>query len=385
MARQHVIPHDHPNYPAIRRRMIITWIKTSLGYLTMLALIALALWAFGFNFHFTWGWGLISPVLTLVLPIVMWWYSAKIALWQTKSAPADPNNPDHARLLAIVDIAFKESDLKYKPPVYVSADPRPNAFATGPIHRKAVVAATEGLFKAGMTDLEIKEIFAHELAHVRNYDVAINSMLAVLSSVFSMIVNQIIQIVLGAIGLFKRLLGIKPQHRFLPTILSNIISYVIFWVVGQVTRIIQFFVVRSRESGADATAAYFTGNPCGLATALQKLVLYAEKNRPKTQREIAYYRAWRPLMIIDPLYDTVSADSSNSGDSSGGIFGTIKRWWKNLQLTHPPVPDRVRALERMNGGKCPVVPMEWQYIFLPLSIATARITEKARLHGCQKK
>lgn len=351
MAQHRVIGPDDPRYPAVRRRLIETWIKTILGYLAMGGLIFAALWGFGFSYKFQFGFS----TLWILLPVVMWWFSAKIALMMTKSTAADPGNPDHKRLIDIVDRVYAKSGMKFKPPVYVSDNPLPNAFATGPIHRKAVVAATRGLFDCGMTDAEIEAVFAHELGHVRNYDVGINSMLAVLSSIFFLIADAGVRLLLGSINIFRKLFGVREiklgkgarENGFIGGIIEWVLFYAIFWLTGQITRIVQLFVVRSRESGADATAALFTGRPCDLSTALQKLVAYVEKNRPKG-RESSLYRAFRPIMIIDPIYDARAEDPKPAG-----VWETIKRWWKLTQLTHPTVPSRIAALEKMNGGACP--------------------------------
>lgn len=338
-----IIPHDDPKFPAIRRRLIETWLKTIAGYLAMGGLIFGALWLFDFSYQFKLGFG----TLWLALPIVMWWFCDWIAIKLQQAVPADPNNPTHAKLIAIVDKVYAKSGLKFKPRVYVSPNPIPNAFATGAIHRKAVVAATEGLFNCGMSDAEIEAVFAHELGHVKNYDVAINSFLQVLSSLFFFIFDQGFRAWMATVGFFKRLLGIRQTQPILPVILSNVIMYVVFWATGQVTKIIQFFVVRSRESGADATGAMMTGDPCSLATALLKIVAWVEKNRPKGHQE-ELFRVMRPIMIVDPLHDSLT-----TAPAPKGIWQKIVRWWKSLQLTHPPVPERVHELERMNGGKCP--------------------------------
>jgi heat shock protein HtpX len=340
-----IIPHDDPKLPAIKRRLFITWMKTILGYVAMGALCYGAFALFGFSYQFKLGFG----TLWMFLPIVMWWFSDKVAVLLQRAVPVDPTNPTHKRLIDIVDRVFAKSGMKYKPRVYISPNPLPNAFATGPIHRKAVVAATEGLFNCGMTDAEIEAVFAHELGHVKNYDVGINSLLTVLSSMFYFIVDQGVRAWIGTISWLKRLIGMKTETPILPVILSNVLMYVIFWATGQLTRIIQFFVVRSRESGADATGAMMNGDPCALATALQKLVAYVEKNRPKGQQE-ELFRVMRPMMIIDPLYDTTVAPPAPKT-----LWQRLVRWWKSLQLTHPPVADRVRELERMNGGKCPSI------------------------------
>lgn len=350
MATHRVIGPDDPHYPAIRRRLIVTWLKTILGYLAMGGLIILALKFFGSSYHFQLGFG----TLWILLPVVMWWFSAKIALAMQKATPADPSNPMHKRLIDIVHRVYLKSGLKHEPPVYVADNPLPNAFATGPIHSKAVVAATRGLFDCGMSDEEIEAVFAHELGHVKNYDVAINSMLAVMSMIFFMICDAGVRAVLAGINFLRKLGGVSPltldgkkEQGFIGTILNSIIFYAIFWLTGQMTRVVQLFVVRSRESGADATGALITGRPCDLATALQKLVAYVEKNRPKG-REAEMARALRPMMTIDPLFDALNEDPKPNG-----VWEILKRWWKNLQLTHPPVPERISQLEKMNGGQCP--------------------------------
>lgn len=346
MAKITVIPPDDPKFPAIKHAQRLAWFKTILGYLAMGGLIFLALWGFGFTYEFKFGFG----TLWLLLPVVMWWFSAKVALMITKSVPADPSNPRDARLIAIVDKVYAKSGLKFKPPVYISANPLPNAFATGPIHRKAVVAATEGLFNCGMTDAEIEAVFAHELGHVKNYDVALNTFVSVLSMIFFSIVDGGVKLLLGTISIFKKAFGMNPEKKgFFTGVLEWVITFVIFQLLSQITKIVQMFVVRSRESGADATGAEMTGNPCDLATALQKLVAYVEKNRPKG-RDAEMYRALRPMMTIDPIFDALAADPKPTN-----LWERLKAFWKYLQLSHPPVPERVAMLEYMNGGSCPSI------------------------------
>jgi heat shock protein HtpX len=335
---------------AIRRRMIETWLKTAVGYLGMGALILGAFMLFGCTYRFQLGFGL----LWILLPAVMWWFSAKVALMMTRSVPADPTNPEHKRLIDIVHRVWLKSGLKHEPPVYISDNPLPNAFATGPIHSKAVVAATKGLFLIGLSDDEIEAVFAHELSHVRNYDVGINSMLAMMSSIFFLITDAGVRVLLGSLSILGRTFGIKERSGkeqgifiALSGILINLVMYAVFWLTGQMTKVIQMFVVRSRESGADATGAWMTQNPCALATALEKLVAYVEKNRPQGQQK-ELLRALRPIMTIDPLYDAVSPDPKPVT-----LWQKLQAFWKWLMLSHPTVPDRVGQLERMNGGVCP--------------------------------
>jgi heat shock protein HtpX len=340
MARQRVIGPDDPKYPAIRRRLFWTSIKTILGYLAMGGLVALALNFFKLSLSAIYGFGLIW----VFLPVVMWWFSDKIALAMSKALPADPSNPEHKRVIDLVHEVWKDSGLKSEPPVYASPDERPNAFATGAIHRKAVVAFTVGLLKIGLTDDEIKAIFAHELSHVKHYDVAINSLLQVISSVLFMVVQTGVNAWLATIKIF---LPKEKRENFVPGIVTSLIFYAIFWLVGQVTQIIQYFVVRSRESGADAGGALMTGKPCDLVTALETLVKRNRENPPKAGREDAYWRVMRTISTIDPLYDSLEVQPEPKG-----VREWVKRIWRDLHLTHPPVADRVTQLEKMNGGAC---------------------------------
>lgn len=338
--------HEAGNRAEMRRQLYKTLAKTLGGYAAMGLLVFAAFAGFGYSYQFKLGFGL----LWFLVPVLSWWFSAKVALAMTKSTPADPANPEHQRLIAIVDRVHAKSGLKFKPPVYISDNPLPNAFATGPIHRKAVVAATKGLFLCGMTDEEIEAVFAHELGHVKNYDVAINSMLSVISMIFFMIVDSGVRLLLSVIRIFNPSFGgIKragERRGFFTGILEYLLMFVVFQITGQMTKVIQMFVMRSRESAADATGSLMTGKPCHLASALLKLVAYVEKNRPKG-REAELMRAIRPIMTIDPIFDATA-----SLPAATGIWERIKRFWRFVQLTHPPVPERVAALEKMNGGPC---------------------------------
>ncbi len=346
MARHKVIGPDDPKYPAIKHAQRIAWMKTILGYLMMGGLVFLALWAFGFSYHFKLGFG----TLWFFVPVVMWLLSAKVSLILTKSVPADPSNPRDAHLIELVRQVWEKSGLTKMPPVYISDNPLPNAFATGPFHSWAVVAATKGLFECGMTDAEIKAVFAHELGHVKNYDVALNSFISVLSMIFFSIVDTGVRALLGSIRIFKRMFGMAPERKGLFTgVLEWVIMYIVFQITGQVTKVVQMFVVRSRESGADATGALILGQPCDLAVALQKLVAYVEKHRPQG-RDKEMYRALRPMMTIDPLFDSRAAEPQPKT-----LWQKIKAFWQYLQLSHPPVPERIKMLEYMNGSACPVV------------------------------
>lgn len=371
MARHRVIPFDelgfdlhkkgivsrsNPKYNAIRQAMWHAAAKTIGGYAAMGALCLLAYWGFHFAFALSaffrvLGWG---SLLWFAWPIALWWFSADLVARLQTVVPTNPGDERELRVRRLLDEAYEESDLKVKPPFLVISDPTPNAAATGPIHRKARVFVTSGFLDLAesMSDEEIKAVLAHELSHVRNYDVAINSLLSVLSMLFFLIVNAGLYTIFGGIALFRRLFGLFGSEGWGATIwtstLMGLLLFPVYWITSQVTRVIQVFVVRSRESAADATAAYFTGDPCALASALHKLVEYANNHRPPPgTHQFALYQVLRPMMLIDPLFD-----SNTPEFQSTNAWQRVKSIWRYLQLTHPPVPERVYQLERMNGGSC---------------------------------
>jgi Zn-dependent protease with chaperone function len=334
---------------AIRWRRLLT----SLGILAGYAALAACIWGV---LHWS-GWDLIGKVgygfLWLAMTLVMWLGSAKIAVWMNKCKLADPNNPRHQRGLKAAARAFAGTG--YNPPVYCSPDPRGNAFATGPFPAWAVVAFTEGILDIeNMTDDELYAVFCHEASHVLDWHVAINSLAGALSMTFILLVQAAVQVLLGGINLFRRVVGLRPlavdetgqRHGFLSGLLMNVVFYLVFYVASSFTRIFQFFIVRSAESQADAGAAAMTGQPCLLVSALEHLVEAAEKNRPQGYAEMVW-RQTRLISIIDPIYD-----GRHEQPKPQGVWEWIKHWWKQLQLTHPPVPVRRKHLEQMNGGPC---------------------------------
>lgn len=336
----------------IRWKRLVTSIKIILGYLALGASI--------YGIAYLAGWDVFGKVgfgyLWLGLMVVMWLGSAKIAVALQKAVPADRNNPKHLRGIRLAERAFAGTG--YSPPIYASPSPLGNAFATGPFPAWAVVAFTEGLLDIeDMTDDEIWAIMCHEATHVLDWHVAINSLAGAISMVFSLIVDRALRGVLFPINGLRRVAGMQPlsfeeaqpQKGFLSGILMNVVFYFIFYLTSTYTRIIQFFIVRSAESQADAGAAAMTEKPCLLVSALEKLVREAQKNRPTGWAEMVWLST-RLISIVDPIYDSLQPDPQPQG-----VWEKLKAFWKYLQLSHPPVPVRRKDLEEMWGDKCPTL------------------------------
>jgi heat shock protein HtpX len=191
------------------------------------------------------------------------------------------------------------------PRVFVISDPAPNAFATGRDPQHAVVAATTGLLEI-MDDSELEGVMAHELGHVRNYDIRLSMV------VFGLVVA------IGFISdLFVRMTFFGRNNNGNPVVM--IFGLVAMLIAPLVASLVQLAISRQREYLADATGAMTTRHPDALARALLKLEQYG---RPMQRQNTSMAHLW----IADPLKP-----------------GVIDR----LFATHPPIAERVQRLHEM--------------------------------------
>jgi len=195
------------------------------------------------------------------------------------------------------------------PRVFVVSDPAPNAFATGRDPEHAVVAATTGLLEI-MDDAELEGVMAHELGHVRNYDIRL-----------SMIVFGLVVAVGFISDLFVRMAFFGRNNNNGNPILM-VVGIVAMLIAPLVATLVQLAVSRQREYLADATGAMTTRHPDALASALEKLEAYG---RPMKRQNSSMAHLW----IADPLKP-----------------GALSR----LFATHPPIAERVKRLENMGGS-----------------------------------
>ncbi len=194
------------------------------------------------------------------------------------------------------------------PEVYVVDDPAPNAFATGRDPEHAIVAATTGLLEM-MTDSELEGVMAHELGHVRNYDIRVSMIVYGLVVAVGMIADMLMRM-----AFFGR-----NNNNSNPIML--VLGLVAMLVAPLVATLVQLAVSRQREYLADATGAMTTRHPEALASALHKL---SEYGRPMQKQNSSMAHLW----IADPLKPGLAA---------------------RLFATHPPIPDRIRRLLDMGG------------------------------------
>lgn len=196
------------------------------------------------------------------------------------------------------------------PKIYLIDDPAPNAFATGRDPEHAVVAATTGLLQI-MDDDELEGVMAHELGHVRNYDIRV-----------SMIVFGLVVAVGFIADMLLRMSFFARSDRENSNPIVMVFGLIAMLVAPLVATMVQLAISRQREYLADATGALTTRHPEALARALQKLADYGQ---PMRRQHTSMAHLW----IADPAKPS-----------------TIER----LFSTHPPIPDRIERLRTMGGS-----------------------------------
>lgn len=247
--------------------------------------------------------GLIMALLFAgLMNVFMYWNSSKMVLKMYKAQIVD--RAQAPELYEMTDRLRQRAGLPM-PTLAIAPHDQPNAFATGRDYDNAVVCVTDGLLKLVNRD-ELEGVIAHELAHIKNRDMLLQTVTATMAGAISM---------LGQMALFFG--GRDEEGNSNP-----VAAMVMFFVAPLVAGIIQMAISRQREYKADAVGAEICGKPMALASSLQKLEAYAKR----IPMDIAPAAA--PLAMVNPL---------------AGLRGGMT----SLFSTHPSTEERVRRLQAL--------------------------------------
>jgi heat shock protein HtpX len=277
-----------------RRSNVAAALRTTVLMATLTGLLVVIGFAIGGS-----GTALIFLFMAALMNLGAYWFSDKIALKMSGAKPV--SEQEAPGLYQMVRELTTRADLPM-PGLYVIPQEQPNAFATGRNPKKSAVAVTQGIMKL-LSEDELRGVIAHELAHIRNRDVLIQSVAATIGGAITYIAYMLLWF------------GGDDESP-----LGLIASLAMVLLAPIAATLIQLSISRQREFSADATGAQISGNPESLASALLRL----EEGAKAIPMQVN--QATEPLYIVKPF-------------SGGGIA--------SLFSTHPPIEERVRRLRQM--------------------------------------
>lgn len=242
-------------------------------------------------------------LMAAVMNFGMYWFSDKAVLKMYRARIVDP--AEAPQLYAMVDRLRKQAGLPM-PTVAVSPQQQPNAFATGRNPKHAVVCVTQGLLQM-VTPEELEGVIAHELAHIKHHHMLVSTIAATMAGAVGL---------LASVARWGLIFGGGRDDD------NNPLAVLAMAIVAPLAAgIVQFAISRQNEFMADRTAAEITGNPMGLARALQRLETTAHRIPMQVNP------AGAQLAIVNPLA------------GGRGVVGLFR--------THPPTEDRIAALQEI--------------------------------------
>lgn len=291
-------------YAAIAANKRKTWF--------IIALFVAVIAALGWIFSNLYGGGNLSYmylalVAGAVYALIQYFLAAKIAT--AVNGAQEIQKKDNPRLYRTVENLAITAGIPM-PKVYIMDDPAPNAFATGRDPRHSVVCATTGLLDI-MDDTELEAVMAHEMSHVRNYDIRVMMIVFGLVSAIGFLADMLLHIMW---------FGGDDEDRS-PNPVFIVLGLVAAILAPVLATLVQLAVSRRREYLADSSGALLTRYPEGLASALEKIARAGSTTRHQNS-------ATAHLFFANPLKQSLFA---------------------NLLSTHPPVEERIAKLRGMTG------------------------------------
>ena len=290
-----------------------------------LVIVAAVAWAFSVVIGLG-PWGIVFAVVFAVgSSFISYWKSDTVALAMSHAHPADPTT--YARLHNVVEGLCIASGLP-KPRLYVVEDDAPNAFATGRDPKHAAIAVTTGLLQK-MNRVELEAVLAHELSHVKNYDILVSTLAVTMVGIIALLSDWALRFLWWG----------GPRHRDDRNRDNNgamaivaILGFVLLLVAPLIAKLMQFAISRKRESLADISGVAMSRYPPGMISALEKL---------KDDRTVVHSssRATAHLWIESPIAREPGEELHR---------GEEKLTWLNRMFdTHPSLDDRIQALREL--------------------------------------
>lgn len=268
------------------------------GFLAFIGLLAFGYGYYVGNYGFTIG----VLIGAAIYALITYYSGTKMAL--SINGAVEIQKSDNPRLYRIVENLSITLGMPM-PKVYIMNDPAPNAFATGRDPQHAVVCATTGLLEI-MSDTELEGVMAHEMGHVKNYDIRVSLIAFALSAMIALIADMILRATIFS----------DNKNSNGPILILALVAAILSPIVATM---IQAAISRKREYLADATGALTTRYPEGLASALEKIQHYGS-NLQKQNTATSH------LFFANPL----------KGKGIAHLFST-----------HPPIEDRIKRLRGM--------------------------------------
>ncbi len=263
------------------------------------------------------GLGSQALILAVIIAVAMtfgsYYASDKIVLAISKARPVEKK--DYPHLYNVVEGLAIAGGLP-KPRCYIIDDTAPNAFASGRNPKNSVIVVTKGLLQK-LNRSELEGVIAHEMAHIKNYDVLLMTLTVVMAGIVVLLSDWILRSFIWGGGKKRR----SSKEGGNAGAILVVVGLALAILSPLIAQLIRLAISRKREFLADANGAFLTRYPPGLASALRKL------DADKEPLEAAN-KATAHLYIVNPLKD---------------IKGAVNKMYS----THPPIEERVAALEKM--------------------------------------
>jgi len=291
-------------YSAIASNKRKTWLIMVLFVVFLTTLVYVFVKALGYDLSYVF----LALIATTFISFLSYFASGKIVL--SSLGAKKITKDEYPEFFRIVENLSIGAGLPM-PSVFVINDASPNAFATGRDPNHSVICATTGLLNR-LDKIELEGVIAHELSHIKNYDIRLMGIVAILVGSAVILSN-----------FFLRSMGHNRESRGNIQIIFLVIGLVFALLSPLIATLIQLAISRKREYLADASAVLLTRYPNGLASALEKI-----SSDPKPLNGAS--NATAHLFIANPFKNKES-----------------KTWLTSLFNTHPPIEERIKILHSM--------------------------------------